>query len=507
MLNRNTIHIILSLLCMAVCPCGLLTSCIYDDGLAPEEEPGTEGTYAMLTLNAGIADVMSRAGEDVPSVELIHSLRILVFHSNGTVEHNRYVEFVGEKYAAVLPVTKGETKKICLVANETSIPGLTDKLEGALLYTGIKDIVLDAPDYSKPLPMSCCYDITVGDEARIERDLYLVRTAVKFDIRFVNTRSHPVCVTSCAFNSVASSAYLMPHLDDGCGRYILKGDGITGEKQTFSIDGKEVFWIDWLKYAVGRSQTYPDDITLADRDGWILEYSIPAGGQSVARDLLAEFNGGQKISLATTNGEASIPTFYLPESKKLMTASAFAPGLEQEYTLDITLNENGKAKTFEAVKLPNLRGLFRNTHVKVTITISELTVDLVVEVAPYTVVGTLSPVFGIGRDENGNIYARDSYGNKLKKAGELKVVFTSGGTTLYTLDSESGGRVNLVDEDKTISMPYLLENNERKLSEEGKYIYCYKEENKTNYCILGTKGAIIPTDKDGVKLPTGTDNE
>ena len=83
----------------------------------------------------------------------------------------------------------------------------------------------------------------------------------------------------------------------------------------------------------------------------------------------------------------NIPVFYLPESK---SPKAGATDGEQEYTLTIKIN--GKDEPF-ICKLPNLKALFRNTHVVVNITMYH-NLEIVLDVIPYSEV-PLDPIFGL----------------------------------------------------------------------------------------------------------------
>lgn len=65
---------------------------------------------------------------------------------------------------------------------------------------------------------------------------------------------------------------------------------------------------------------------------------------------------------------------------------------EQEYTLKLDMSENGKELSFTKT-FPNLKALFRNTHVLVDITFTEKD-EVKVQVVPYAEV-ILEPEFGL----------------------------------------------------------------------------------------------------------------
>ncbi|MDE5561520.1 MAG: hypothetical protein K2J00_06960, partial [Bacteroidaceae bacterium] len=190
-----------------------------------------------------------------------------------------------------------------------------------------------------------------------------------------------------------------PHLDENAGVYKAGNDG-KGVKTAFVIDGRDgvLDWIDWLRYIAEESQMNQSDVELADRRGWILEYAIPQGAQqTAAHDVLQAANDGNALVLAQGK-TTGMTTFYLPESRNLVANSTFAPELEQEYMMNLVLTEKHgnsiNTRTFSGIRLPNLRALFRNTHVKVNITIESNILEVIVDLAPYTS-KELKPVFGL----------------------------------------------------------------------------------------------------------------
>ena len=78
-----------------------------------------------------------------------------------------------------------------------------------------------------------------------------------------------------------------------------------------------------------------------------------------------------------------------------MNLKAGATDGEQEYKMTINIKEGeeeAKVKSF-SFTLPNLKALFRNTHVIVNITLLN-DMEIVVDVIPYSEV-KLDPVFGL----------------------------------------------------------------------------------------------------------------
>ena len=87
----------------------------------------------------------------------------------------------------------------------------------------------------------------------------------------------------------------------------------------------------------------------------------------------------------------NIPFFYLPESKNIKEDATDG---EQEYQL--TIKVDGRDEPFVST-LPNLKALFRNTHVVVNITLYK-TLEIGVDVIPYSEV-ILNPSFGVEIEE------------------------------------------------------------------------------------------------------------
>lgn len=363
----------------------LMQSCVYDD-IADEDVNGpADGEKAVLLLRVEAVG-QSRAGDDI---ELMHSLRIIILDDKGKVERVRTADISSGvnsyKFPLAIPVTPG-AKRIFLIANEESVNYET--AEGAEPLTayfnsinegqgGISDALSEmvfTPDYTKSLPMSSSYDVelTPGNN---EETFYVVRVATKFDVTIKNNRSDAVTLNAFSVNSVADKSFLYPKFTrEGI---ITVKDG----KKGFVFDNDTpLHWVDWLYLVCEESQTKPNPPT-ADERGWIMEYSIPTGAIHTPEQWSAT---GQEIA---PNGTLTLPTHYCPESRLLPTPAiepfhADAKGIEQQYKVALTLTSGGQQKMFEAA-LPNLRALFRNTHVKITITLNELDIVWRIYVNPW----------------------------------------------------------------------------------------------------------------------------
>ena len=351
----------------------------YTDEVQPDDDT------AILVLRTGLLD-QTRASDRVNdavdnSVEYMYTLRIVILHENGTVEHNMYIDF-GEipqtECYRIFKVTRNETKKIYLIANEENVStDLHEQLEtlttGNTTFASIVDNFVFIPDYKNPIPMSSVYDVPVKAENLVEREFYLVRAATKFAFRFTNKRKSKVSIDAIHISDIAGATYLIPH---------------KREPLFMSFDDESLYWINWLKKVADESQQSPDDVELADRRGWIQAYDIP----SETSHQEVTVNGPLEVPSMTGDqpGKAVFPVFYLPERKKLKAGSATYG--EQEYTLKLDMSENGKELSFTKT-FPNLKALFRNTHVLVDITFTEKD-EVKVQVVPYAEV-ILEPEFGL----------------------------------------------------------------------------------------------------------------
>ena len=351
----------------------------YTDEVQPDDDT------AILVLRTGLLD-QTRASDRVNDavdnpVEYMYTLRIVILHENGTVEHNMYIDF-GEipqtECYRIFKVTRNEIKKIYLIANEENAStDLHEQLEtlttGNTTFASIVDNFVFIPDYKNPIPMSSVYDVPVKAENLVEREFYLVRAATKFAFRFTNKRKSKVSIDAIHISDIAGATYLIPH---------------KREPLFMSFDDESLYWINWLKKVADESQQSPDDVELADRRGWIQAYDIP----SETSHQEVTVNGPLEVPSMTGDqpGKAVFPVFYLPESKKLKAGSATYG--EQEYTLKLDMSENGKELSFTKT-FPNLKALFRNTHVLVDITFTEKD-EVKVQVVPYAEV-ILEPEFGL----------------------------------------------------------------------------------------------------------------
>lgn len=390
-MKPSIIHSIV--VCLAAFTLPFMVACSSQEESLPEEI-----SEAILYLNIEPVGLTRAGTATLPDNEKMHSVRVIVLHENGTVEHNKFYSLDGAQVqrAILLKVTPDEKKKIYLFANEESVSAVEGVADvnstlSAFFHTyvegmsGFEDAVNGlyfAPDYSagKPIPMSSMYEIDFPEKGNFDGVFYVVRVATKFTVNFKNWRGEEVTVENFTIASHADRNFLMAH--------------VSSYPKILNLETNQPYptWIDWLKAVSDASNEDSDAAT--NRFGWLTDYRLPE--QTTAKVYTHE---GLKIGKPTVDienpdnsepGVANVvPVFYLPESKNLKQEGATIVG-EQEYTLSI--NIVGRAETF-VCKLDKLKALFRNTHLVVNITMYNSN-EIVVDVIPYSEV-ILKPEFGL----------------------------------------------------------------------------------------------------------------
>lgn len=388
-MKTSIIHSIV--VCLAAFALPFMVACSSREESLPEEI-----SEAILHLNVEpIGRTRAGTTAELPDKEKMRSVRIIVLHNDGKVEHNRHFSLenaLAEK-TILLKVTPNEKKKIFLFANEksvSSVEGVTVEGENKTLtaffnsYTegmsGFEDEVNElyfAPDYSveEPIPMSSMYEIDFK-EGREDYKFYLVRVATKFTVNFFNWRGEEVTVENFSIESHADKNFLMAHVNS------------YPDTQNPETNQKYPTWIDWLKAVSDASNVDSDAAT--NRFGWLTDYELPEQSTATIYTHGKVTVGKPTVDIDNPDnskpGVASVvPVFYLPESKNLKAGAT-----EQKYTLRI--NIAGRAEPF-VCKLDKLKALFRNTHLVVNITMYN-SIEIVVDVIPYSEVN-LEPEFGL----------------------------------------------------------------------------------------------------------------
>lgn len=387
-MKPSIIHSIV--ICLAALTLPLMVACS-----SQEESLLEEISEATLYLNIEPVGLTRAGTATLPDNEKMHNVRVIVLHKNGTVEHNRYYALEGSQVQKfiLLKVTPNEKKKIYLFANEESVPAMegvagvnstltaffNNYTEGMPGFEAAVNNLYFAPDYSgeKNIPMSSMYEIDFPEKGVVEETFYVVRVATKFTVNFMNWRGEEVIVDNFTIASHADKNFLMAHINDS-------------EQNRLLFNGKT--WIDWLK-EVSDASFEDDNYATTEAAGWLKDYELPVqtnkaitythGTVTVGKPTVdINYPDNSKPGVAE-----KVPVFYLPESMNLKAGTTDG---EQEYTL--TINIDGRTEPFVR-KLPNLKALFRNTHVVVNITMYNSN-EIVVDVIPYSEVN-LEPEFGL----------------------------------------------------------------------------------------------------------------
>lgn len=357
---------------------GLPGGCVYDY-YADDEGAADAGELVTLRLRVGTIAPTRAAAEDK---ELIHSLRIvLVNASNGEIEYNTLIGGLDNVREWESPDTyyfrtEVGPKKIFIIANEdctSTVNGaagsltalLNGKLPGDSGFEEMVNGIYFTPDFEKGLILTSSYDFAVSmneadAENRVTKEFWLVHAATKFEFRFENYREEELSITSFSLSSIAGNG-------NGAGDMFLMPN-LAGTERTQRFEGREYYWIDWLKAvcdATTANPDLPDNKNINELYGWITDYSLPSAEHSRV-DVMNLLAGEVDQWRVTPSAPLVLPVFYASESR---FGADSATGF-QRYAFDITLeDDNGVSKSFADVELANLKALFRNTHVRVTVSL------------------------------------------------------------------------------------------------------------------------------------------
>ncbi len=325
------------------------------------------GVSVALTDGAAFLGMQSRGtlAEAVGDGEKMQTLRIIIVRPDGTVEHNRYYDFhqVPTTYFATaqFEVVGGETKKVYLFANENTKFDSGRKVANydfAAIKVGEqfptnditgKDIETDETSLIEvndaltqmalPLFMSECHSVIVPEKKDKNVELIIVRAAVKFTFRIINTSNEPLALNQLTISKLARREYLLPK------------DVVYATEP--SEDGTTITYIESYKVPMpGNNEHYNFKATFADK-------TVPAK------------------SATGSNGEVVLDPIYLLESNYNDDSSTEG----RNYKISLTVGD----ETYENGYFNNLTALPRNTHVVVDVTLNDkLTgLDCVVRVYPY----------------------------------------------------------------------------------------------------------------------------
>lgn len=386
---------------MALCPLLLLCSCINDNGPFADDDDPAERESCFLTLNVGLLETRAGgSGTSLAAWERMRTLRVVVLsQTSAQVEFNRHysLDADGESLYGpiVIPVKADGTKRIYLIANEEwadKLPGdatsITDLLASAVVGSSATDFTsaitnavfaVPASSYGEDsyIPMSSVYEVqTTAADAGGRKDcgtFYIVRTMTKFTFSFRNDRvtGDPIHVRKWQIEGLAENkAYLMPHFTpDNDGNWGYSQNSSLGVWTSFGTGWTETGseWKEWLAKVSDESNIDPENPE-PDENGWLTVYEIPSTETEMVKH---EYGEGELVIPIDDKEHDGLVVTYRPESKNVKT-SGYAFAGEQEYKVNLWVTEKGKEHSFDAsVTIPNLRSLFRNTHVCINVKFGE----------------------------------------------------------------------------------------------------------------------------------------
>ena len=309
--------------------------------------------------------------------ELLHTLRVIICHPDGRIEHNRRVDVDGAQNSISsdelkFKVVAGELKTIYLIGNEDYLVSLLSteesvgnyfdtfmvddifkkiEVENLLLSMPGNAPVIDNSDEAlnkQYIPMSECFDVHVPYPIATEdflqsANLFITRSLIKF-----------------SFNIKVDTEF---------------------PKGTF-LDGIKIAGLGNCSYFLPRDTWYnPPKYTPSDNSygGRFIDYfSVP----SDVDDKYCVFRSLIPVDMSKVGETQLAPQSYLPETK------------DGKYVVSLLFTGNDELSELLGTQQLELTEIPRNTHVKVNITFRTHEISATVDLVPYIGV-TLDPTFGI----------------------------------------------------------------------------------------------------------------
>lgn len=252
------------------------------------------------------------------------------------------------------------------------------------------DVLKASPDLRPDLDAQLTY--------YVKQPLYLVRAANKLDLSFENITSASEgpsgasTVTELRLKELkiteicTGQSWLFAHLNEQ--------DDLFDDYQPanpaaplYERPDLNPAWMQWVAAEADKTQA-PDSEHGGLTYEWLTDYSLPAGASHATRTLSFP-TGNWLSSVHDTDPAASpsrfdIPTWYFPETRYIPTGAD-----EQRYVLTCVVEERsvGSTTVIETVysaPLPRLNSLFRNTHVKIHVTVNDnASLKLILHVQPW----------------------------------------------------------------------------------------------------------------------------
>ena len=220
---------------------------------------------------------------------------------------------------------------------------------------------------------------------KVTEPLYIVRAVNKIDITVTNSTGikvdddfvvQPLKLRLKSFSiskiSTGEKSYLFAHLDED--------DDLFNNYKTGNAYDLNPAWMRWLKDEADKSQSD----SYKDSYRWLTSYWLPEPADHAESHKFEFDNDDSPMLPSSEEGlpgyTRAMPAVYFPESLYMPEDSE-----EQQYELKCEFEQQEEDKAVETVEytaiLPNLKSLFRNTHVKINVSFTDaasVSLDLVV---------------------------------------------------------------------------------------------------------------------------------
>ena len=372
----------------------------------PEAELQDDSALLILHINKMAGNATSVDDESESVTEAIESLRIIIIDDKSEIEYNKLINSSdlsqenesGLIYTLTYHTTPG-TKKFYLFANEESVK-LSDNQTLTQFFNDITTSKKNfeesinslsftpEPNYgltdnTVKLPYSSYYELEMEHGKNYNKPMFLVPVATKFTVNITNNRKEAIEIKSLTIDRLANQTYMLAHVGT----------------QDYNKNGQ--YWIDWLADVSAESHSYKnyeDNVGFNAEKGWIFDYALPENVSYSSQNLLPsesyivtkpQLDDAQNV---LTPFKDTLPTIYFPESRYFDGNTN--EGTVQTYSLTLTVadtnegtdsdSETEKIITMNRL-LPNVKALFRNTHVIINIEMGMGYMDVYAEIYPWSI--------------------------------------------------------------------------------------------------------------------------
>lgn len=419
-LNKN-IKLLVLCLCVGLF-CG---SCIFEKNEYNEPD---DGDYVDLTLKINTVGAYNSS----PSIvtEKLKSLRVIIIDESGRIDVNDKVSLPLAEYDSKnfvytyrKQINSGD-KKIYLVGNEESVNDIhlkdTEIIPEGMPLTSLTSMldffeseegqekdkylgsdfekVLNSVYFSNStlqpesgssvyLPYSSYYEVNVEFLKKVNKTIYLVPAAVKWDFVITNYRMKDIKFEGIDIFGFNTNNYLNANLDPS--------------EQQKTLNGKKTWWIDWLEACASGTQDLAGQDKTDDNGiynegwGWIEKYGLPVATEKIVTKQLKPLKGDWTVAKIPTTLKPEkiyIGPFYFPESKNLTRPEGLTDKElgklkpdDQAYWVNFHLHEvdDPVITTLSNYHIDTVHSLFRATHVIVYVELYQSKVEIYAQIEPW----------------------------------------------------------------------------------------------------------------------------